>query len=416
MRQTASSGHYWHDFWVAFFVIVVAGGLFMGQGLVIGFGLMGLVAGAISWAWNRLALDDVTYERHLPLQRVFLGEEVSMTVALTNKKPVPLAWIRVDDELPDALMVVGGDVSANVRPKIQALRHQTSMAWYERIHWDYRLRCTQRGLYRIGPASIESGDPFGFLRSRRNTPHQDYLMVYPKVYALEELDIPPVRPLGDVKGGLQICPDPSRPSGHRDYERGDPLKTVDWKATARMQRLQVRTYEPSSMHTVILVVAVDTTTPFWGAYLPKDLELVITAAASVAAYAAERRYNVGLFSNDVPVMLGTPMTVPPSMGREQLSVILGALATIRPYALGPMSSHLARHYRRFPFGATVVVSTAFLPPEFVDTLRDLRQRGYKIVVVYVGDEDCPELAEGIIVYKLRDHLTRLEAEGEALAG
>jgi uncharacterized protein (DUF58 family) len=222
--------------------------------------------------------------------------------------------------------------------------------------------------------------------------------------------------LGDVRGGLTIFEDPTRFSGLRDYQRGDPIKTVDWKGSARLRRLMVRTYEPSTSVTVVLVVAVDTRAPYWAEYAPDDLEMVVTAAASVASYSAELGYTLGLFANDTPIPVNRPMTVPPARDPDQLHRVLSALATIRLFAFGPMAERLAEHFRRFPIGATLVVSTAFLPPEFVRILRDLKRRSYKIVVMYVGADPCPDLGEGILVYQLREHLTHLEEAGELPAG
>lgn len=415
MKGIILSGHFWHDVWTFFFIVIIAAGVILSQGLVIAFGVMGLAAGLISLAWNKLSLEEVYYTREIPRQRLFVGEEVPMRVTLTNRKPVPLAWVHVNDEVPSALQVVEGDIEINVHPNIQTIRHSTSMGWYERIHWDYRLKCTRRGLYGLGPAQIESGDPFGFLHSRKIEPPLDTLLVYPRVFPLEELGIPAARPLGEVRGGVRIFQDLSRPSGLRDYQQGDPLKIVDWKATAKTQSLQVRTFEPSTSVNIILVVAVDTSEPYWAAYEPEVLERVITAAASAAAYAAEREYTMGLFSNDMPVIAERPMVVLPSRGRDQLGVILGALATTRVVALGPMASLLAQHSRRFPMGATLVVATASVPPELVDTLNDLKRRAYEIVVLYVGEGPCPEMAEGVLVHEVRDHLVRLEADDGAHA-
>ena len=81
-----------------------------------------------------------------------------------------------------------------------------------------------------------------------------------------------------------------------------------------------------------------------------------------------------------------------------------------------MAERLAEHSRRFPMGATRVVSTPFLPPEFVTVLRDLKRRGHKIVVANVGPDPRPDLSDGILVYQLREHLTQLEEAGELLAG
>lgn len=416
MKRSILSGHFWHDIWIAFFIIIVAVGIFMGQGLVIAFGVMGIAAGAISLIWNRLSLEDVTYERELSERRVFLNEEVTMTLALTNRKPIPLAWINVEDEVPDDLHVVRGDVAANVKPNIQTLEHSTSMAWYERIRWRYRLKGERRGLHTIGPARIESGDPFGFLRSRARNTDDDTVMVYPPIFPLHDLGIPAARPLGDVRKGLPIFADLSRPAGIRDYVLGDPLKSIDWKATARSGALQVRVYEPSSTYTVVIVVAVDTATPHWDSYDPENLERVITAAASVAAFATDQRYGVGLFSNDMPITANKPMTVPPSRGREHLGAILGSLATIRSYALAPMSKQLLEYVRRFPLGATLVVCSSFIHDEFVATLGAVREQGFRIVVLYVGEGECPALSDGIIVHELRSYMDELEAAGEPVAG
>jgi uncharacterized protein (DUF58 family) len=418
LKRSILSGHFWHDLWIAFFVLIIAVGILLGQGLVIAFGVMGLVAGAISLVWNRLALEEVSYERTLSGSRAFIGEDLQMTVTLTNRKPLPLPlpWIRVQDELSDALEVIEGDVAANVRPKVQTLEHSTSMAWYERIRWHYKFKCTQRGMHRIGPARLESGDPFGFLRNRGDELVQEIITVYPKVVPLNDLGIPAARPLGDVRQGLPIYRDPARPMDLREYRLGDPMKSVDGKATARMQELQVRTYEPSSTYNVVVAVTVDTNTPYWEAYFPDDLERVVTAAAAVASDAIERQYTVGMISNDLPVMAGKPLTVPPGRGADQMSVILTSLAAIRPYALAPMAKMLLEHSRRLPPGSTLMVCTSHMYPEFAETLNAVRARGFRIVVVYVGQDDCPPLHEGILVHDIRQYLDSLEAQGEPVAG
>ena len=414
VRAVASSG-FWPVAWAAFFIIMLVLGVAKAEGLVVAFGVMGLAAGAISLLWNKLSLEELYYERDLPQRMVFVGEEIPMTVVVSNRKPIPLTWMRIEDDLPDTLQVIEGDMPSSFKTDLQTLRHSASIKWYERLRWRYRLRCTERGLYMLGPAFLESGDPFGFRRSQKTVAVQDSLLVYPRIIPLEDLGLPAGRPLGDVSGGLRIFPDPSRPAGLREYQKGDPLKTVDWKATAKAQELQVRTFEPSTSVTVILVVAVDTREPYWESYAPENLERVLTVAASVASHAAERHYTLGLFTNDMPIPVNRPMAVPPGRGREQLSVVLGALATVRKYAFGPMSSRLGEHVRGFPLGATIAVATAFIPPDFASVLSELKSRGHKIVVLYLGEEPCPKLEEGIVVHELRDSLIELEEAGVLLA-
>ena len=402
----------WHDFFVLILAVLVIIGVFAGQGLLIGLAAMGVLAYAVSWLWNKLSLEDVHYEREVSQRRVFIGEETTLTVSLVNRKPVPLGRLDIEDETPDEIEIEGAETVRGSNPKTSMMVHRTSLAWYERVRWEYKVKCENRGFYRIGPARLKSGDLFGFFGSEKELAVNDYLLVYPRIVPLPEMGMPAARPLGETRGGIAIFQDESRPSGLREYEVGDPLKIVDWKATARMQQLQVRTYEPSSSFTVILVVAVDTSERLWEGYSPVNLERVITTAASVASYATERQYSVGLFSNGTPILADRPMRLDAASAPEQLTIILETLATIMPLSVGPMAPQLAENARRFPMGSTLVVISALLQDEMVDAIEELQRQGYRVVVIYVGDGEPPVMPERVILHDLRAYFEDLELASE----
>ncbi|MCH8206229.1 MAG: DUF58 domain-containing protein [Chloroflexi bacterium] len=403
---------FWQDFWVLLFAVLIIVGVFAGEGAVLAFGVMGLAIAGISLLWNRVSLDQVSYERRFSRQRVFIDEDVTITITLANKKPVPLGRIKVEDEIPDGIEIEDADLTTSASPNAQTLRLSTSVAWYEKISWNYRVRGRRRGLYYFGPARMQSGDLFGFYASRRTEPNQDYILVYPRVVPLPDLGLPASRPLGEVGGGINIFPDPSRPSSIRDYQQGDPLKIMDWKASAKTQRLQVRTFDPSSSTTVVLVVATETTVRPWEGYSAVNLERVITAAASVASYATERQYSLGLFSNGAAILSDRPMKVAPSRSPDQLTLILEALATIRPLPMGPMAPQLAEHARRIPMGATLVVVTALMTQELADTIATLKDRGYRMVVLNASDEEFTGLPEDLLVHDVGRYLETMELASE----
>ena len=403
---------FWHDIWIVMFTVLILVGVFAGQGLVIGLGVMGLLVALVSWVWNRLSLEQVHYEREVTQNRVFRGEETTLAISLMNRKPVPLAKIDVEDEFPEEIEIMDAEVSPGSNPKSMVIKHHTSLSWYERVRWEYTIKCDTRGFYRFGPARMESGDLFGFYESEATHTDRDYLLVYPRVIPLPDLGLPPLRPFGDTRGGIEIFQDLSRPRGIREYRTGDPLKIVDWKATARTGQLQVRAFEPSSTFTVILVVSVETSERPWEGYSPTNLERVITASASIASYAAERQYSIGLFSNGVPILTDRPMKVPPASAPEQLTIILEALATVRPLPVGPMADHIALNLRQFPLGATLVMVAAIITDDGVDRIANLRRQGYKVVVVWVGDSEPPEMPEGVATHDLRRFFENLEIAGE----
>ena len=212
---------FWHDIWIPMFGVLIIIGIFSGYGLVIGLGAMGLLLAGVSWLWNRLSLEEVHYERDIAQSRVFMGEETTWRCRLPTASQY--RW-----QAGRRGRVPGGDrgrrreVSTSANPKSMVLRHHTSLAWYERIHWEYTMKCGARGFYRIGPAKLESGDIFGFFDSEKPVRDNDFLLVYPRVVPLPELGMSPIRPLGETRGGIAIFQDPSRPWGIREYQVGDP--------------------------------------------------------------------------------------------------------------------------------------------------------------------------------------------------
>jgi uncharacterized protein (DUF58 family) len=400
----------WQELWTGLFIVLIIIGVFAGQGVVIAFGAMGLLMTGVSYLWGRVSLDHVTYERILPKRRVFIGESVPMSVVLTNRKPVPLAWVRTEDAIPDAVKVEGARVTHSASPNSSTLEHRTSIGWYERIRWNYSIRFTRRGYFRLGPAQVDSGDMFGLFDSRMRVEDRDGVLVYPRVVPLPEIGIPGGRPLGEVRGGSRIFQDPSRPAAPRDYVPGDPLNTIDWKATARSQRLRVRTFDPSANVTVVLAVSVETTPHYWQGYSPIHLERAITAGASLASYCVEQGYSLGLLSNGVPMVTDRPAELRPSRNSPQLKAVLETLATLQAISLATMAAHLEEKMTGLPHGATVVVVVAHYSDELIGVLGRLRGRGHPVSLVYVGEAPAPVVPAGVVLHDIGSAMAAFDEE------
>ena len=80
-----------------------------------------------------------------------------------------------------------------------------------------------------------------------------------------------------------------------------------------------------------------------------------------------------------------------------------------------MSQRLAENANKLPVGSTIVVCSAFISPEFVIILTDLKNKGHKVVVVYVGPGSCPTLPDGVLVYPVRENLIEKEIISEPVS-
>src|SRR6266850_5911244 len=59
-----------------------------------------LLVAAASRVWERYCLVGLGYRRSLGQTRAFFGEQISLTVEIVNAKPLPLAWLEVEDTVP----------------------------------------------------------------------------------------------------------------------------------------------------------------------------------------------------------------------------------------------------------------------------------------------------------------------------
>jgi hypothetical protein len=87
----------------------------------------------------------------------------------------------------------------------------------------------------------------------------------------------------------------------RDYRPGDPLRRVQWRATARLDRLMVRQEEQRSNPESALLL--DTVAPKSAA--PGSFDRAVELAASVAAHLLELGYLVDVHETGEPQLAGS---------------------------------------------------------------------------------------------------------------
>ena len=106
------------------------------------------------------------------------------------------------------------------------------------------------------------------------------------------------------------------------------------------------------------------------------------------------------------------MKIGPSRSVDQLTMILEALATIRPLGMGAMAPQLAEHARSLPMGATLVVVASLMPPDLADTISTLLMRGHGIVILNAGDEEFEGLPTEVPLHNVGRYLEGLEFAGD----
>ena len=383
------------DLWGLAAAILILAGLLASQALLIIVGVLVLAVWLAGKYWPRFAFRRVTYRRRLARRRAFIGEVVDYYITVENGKLLPMIWLDISDAFPMGLHT-GGTHQRGVGMEAE-LDHRitTSLLPYQRVTWRYRVRCRARGNHRIGPVRLRSGDLFGFNSAELHLPEVQYLLVYPRLVDLRRLLVPWEQPLGLTRGRRRIQDDPSRFVGLRDYLPTDPLKHIDWKATARHGRLETRLFEPAATHSMLIALNARTGDAAWQGSNRRLFERAVTIAASVAEYAAREHYAFGLVSNAVASYSSKWLSVPAGSGRLQLESTLEALAMAGPFWVAELSAVLRTEAQRLPSDATVIVVTAILTASVAQETAEIRRRGHRVAVFYAGDGE-PERAASLL--------------------
>ena len=431
---------------------VIISSLVIHQPLLIIAGLLVAVLGAIPDLWYRYCFRGLVVQRTLSEQRAMFGDTLTLALRVENRKLLPLPWLELEDEYPEALPLSGGTLAPSVKPERLVLRNIVSLWLYQRLTRRYSIRCTARGAYTFGPVTLRSGDPFGMLERDARVESFTRLIVYPLVGPLERLGLPARQPFGERTAPRRLLEDPLRTVGVRPYVPGDEPRRIHWKATARTGTPQSKVYEPATRHTLAIFVDVRTLeNPVLG-YDAALFELALCTAASVVVWGLDQGYSVGLFANgtlaapdDVSARAGSAndpasrlsggdsrtshiergvaagaralrLRVPASSDRSQLPRTLEALARLYPYLGVPIERIVALEAPALPFGATVVYVGAAraLGAGGVAELERLRARGTSVTLLLT--DEAPLGTGSLTVHRLGGKETWDALEAAALAG
>ncbi len=429
-------------YYISLAIIVVS--FLLRQPLLLVIGLLGLLVVGMADIWINFCLRNLRYSRQLSEQRVLFGEELTLSLSIENAKLLPLPWLEVEDSVPQALTFTGQRVRISLSTQRAVLENLFSPRWYERVTRRYTVRCMARGVHAFGPTVLRSGDVFGFQNRQETLANRQYLLVYPLVVPLTRFGLPARYPFGDYQAPRRLLEDPSRVIGVRDYMYGDDLRRVHWKATARTMQLQSKVYQPTTTYTLVLFLNVMAQLDAWFGFHPELTELAICATASVADWALDHGYAVGLYANTVMYMpeLATSLStsdihslsttestvstarqgevareqrvdtvvaeqlkrrrihLPPASNEEQRKRIMEALARVQAYFGNAIEDVIRTERMRLPAGATVVVVTSTVSEPLLDTLDRVRQSGHAVTLLFIGDGPSPRKLAGVSVYHL----------------
>ncbi len=286
--------------------------------------------------------------------RVRRGERTEVALELTTVGRSPGATLLLTEQVPVAL---------GPEPRFTVSR----MGSGRRTTLRYRLTPRRRGRHELGPLRSRVIDPFGLVERSTVGTGTVGLLVVPRVQ--------PLGPQGAVDGHggegarRSVAVHGEDDVSIREYRRGDDVRKVHWRATARTGELKVRLEErPWRARTTVLLDARRPAHLIAGPHDPDpadSLEWAVEAAASIAVGLGRRGHELRVVTEDGELAgSGRTRAGPLGAAPEELLDRLGALTPSSRTDLAPGAEVL----RRISGDGQVVCLLGALGPEDVAEL------------------------------------------------
>lgn len=181
-----------------------------------------------------------------------------------------------------------------------------------------------RGYFLIDSFSLVSNDLFIRQSYARVDTNYAELYVYPKRLSSQS-DLLLVKTIiGDILT-KSIYEDPLSFKGIRDYTFQDEMRHINWKATAKNQKLMVNTYFDSQNREVTLLLNLNTE----GRYRVERMqEQIIRVAATLMTSFIQKGFHVGCSCNAPVIQTGRLLHIESGAGIPHLHTLLQGLSSL----------------------------------------------------------------------------------------
>lgn len=174
---------------------------------------------------------------------------------------------------------------------------------------------------------------------------------------------------------------------HREYTRGDEMKTIDWKMLARTERYYVKRFEMESNMNVVSLLDVSGSMGYQSADRNRlsKMEYGSYLAAAMSHLAAHQQDSPGLITFDTEMR----DFIPPKQGKRHLFTLLTKLENLISKGasdLGPTLKLIVQRLTRR--GVIVLITDCHSGHDsVVDGIRHLVARRHEVIVFHLLDSD-----------------------------
>ena len=251
------------------------------------------------------------------------GGKNQLIEVITNRKWLPLPVVRVRFKSGKHLRFPGRE---NVSTSDGTYKNDIfSTMSYQRITRTIEFDCLRRGLYTIDTVNLVSYNLFMSSPIVRDVPCGASFLAYPRGVDVSRLRAPFNKMMGNILTKRFSMEDPFEFRAIREYSKTDPMKNINWKASAKTGALKVNVHNYTNRQEVYLLLNFQSDTTFVDESLCEE---AIRIAVSLSDMFVQNGVPVGLVSNGTDAVSHERCQVDCGSGQSHVTTIKTVLARI----------------------------------------------------------------------------------------
>ncbi len=265
--------------------------------------LLVILTGVELLIYRKRALSDLTFHVSFSRPIAQCGEIIEVIEVAQNNKRLPLPFILLKFESPDAFHFL--DMSNTSVSDLFYREDMLTMKPFSRHTRRIKVRCVKRGLYSFVRVNVSTSDLLLLEKITHTFDNDASITILPEKITPPEMETLLSVSYSDLMARRTPLTDPMSFSGIREYRPEDPMRDINWTATAKAGDFMVNQTTSTCHRQVSIFVNLES-------YNLKDSVALLEKSLSLAYSYMIELGNMGIpsriFTNGKDIATGSPVT------------------------------------------------------------------------------------------------------------
>ncbi|WNF36893.1 DUF58 domain-containing protein [Bacillaceae bacterium IKA-2] len=327
----------------------------------------------ITIIYASMPIGNLEVKRVLNGERLVAGEDIRVTITIERKFRFPFFYFIVEDVIPN-----NWELKMNIISKKEIFYPFLE----KKLIYSYTIKQPKRGKYEFVKIKVRTSDLFGLFTKEKEVSVYNEMIVFPNYQQLDNVNMYNKNESESFITSKRIIEDITSVAGSREYVAGDRLTSIDWKVTARVNKLMTKEFEEYIGQRYFITIDCSVKQQVDELIFEKAIEL----AASFVVHSYQKQIHLGLLS-----IGNQTIHHPVHYGQAHQISLLEQLAKLEIQKGNHFDVAFANEVNKINTDTILILITTRLTDKMIENVKSLKRKRVQVVFCFVnGSEGLTE--------------------------